>query len=219
MPILIDDDEVRIEAMALGLYETNAYIVVDKKTAESLLIDAPARPEAILAGLEGTRPRHILLTHGHFDHTGALEIMRTLLRAPLSAHRADSPVLRTPPETFLEDGDAIPLGGLKLEVLHTPGHTPGSLCFRLGNYLFAGDTIFPGGPGRTDTPDDFREIVESINRKIYTLADDTRIFPGHGPETTVGQSRQEYAVFAARPHEGVFGDVTWDIPSPPGGED
>jgi glyoxylase-like metal-dependent hydrolase (beta-lactamase superfamily II) len=209
MPVIVDDVEIRIEVMALGPYETNSYIVVDKKTNESLLVDAPARPDIILAGLEGTRPRHILLTHSHFDHTGALENLRALLRVPLAAHRADATVLARPPEVFLEDGFTIPLGGRQLEVLHTPGHTPGSLCFRLGLYLFAGDTIFPGGPGRTDTPDDFREIVASLNSKIFALADATRIFPGHGPETTVGQSRREYAVFAAHPHEGAFGDVTW----------
>jgi len=209
MPVIVDDGEVRIEVMALGPYETNAYVVIDKDTSESLLIDAPASPEVILASLEGTRPRHILLTHSHFDHTGALESLRTLLRVPLAAHRADSLILAMPPEDFLEDGFTIPLGGRKLEVLHTPGHTPGSLCFRLGKYLFAGDTVFPGGPGHTDTPDDFIEILASITGKIYALADDARIFPGHGPETTVEQSRREYAVFAARPHEGAFGDVTW----------
>ncbi len=210
MSVIVDDSELRIEKMELGPFGTNAYIVVEKSSGESLLIDAPASPDTILAGLEGTRPGNILLTHSHFDHTGALDSLRSVLRVPLAAHRADSSILKKPPETYLEDGDNVSLGSLRLGVLHTPGHTPGSLCFRLGKYLFAGDTLFPGGPGKTSTPDDFLQIIESITGKIYTLEDDTRVLPGHGDETAVGQSRQEYAVFAARPHEGICGDVTWN---------
>jgi hydroxyacylglutathione hydrolase len=209
MPVIAEDDRMRIDRMVLGPYDTNAYIVVAKGTGESIIIDAPASPDAIIAGLEGTRPVRILLTHGHFDHTGALEDLRLMLRVPLAAHPADTMILKNPPQILLEDGDSIALGGLTVRVSHTPGHTQGSLCFRLGGYLFAGDTVFPGGPGHTDTPDDFRQIIESIIGKIYTLPDDTRILPGHGEATTVADSRREYAVFAARPHDGAFGDVTW----------
>ena len=211
MPLIAEDNAVRIVRMELGPYATNCYVVVGKETGESLLIDAPDSPDVILAALDGTRPQRILLTHGHFDHTGALESMRDLLRVPLAGHRADSLWYEGTPEVFLEGGEAIPLGRLVIEVLHTPGHTPGSLCFRLGNYLFAGDTIFPGGPGHTDTPDDFKEILDSITRKILTLPDGTIILPGHGPQTTVARSKQEYAAFASRHRgDGMFGDVTWE---------
>jgi hydroxyacylglutathione hydrolase len=210
MSVIAEDNELRIARMELGPYATNCYVIVAKATGESLLIDAPDSPDVILASLNGTRPRRILLTHGHFDHTGALGELRTSLRVPLAAHRADSLWFEGTPEIFLEDGDTIELGGLVIEVLHTPGHTPGSLCFRLNNYLFAGDTIFPGGPGHTHTPDDFKEILESITRKILTLPDETIILPGHGLDTTVARSRQEYADFTSRHRgEGVFGDVTW----------
>jgi hydroxyacylglutathione hydrolase len=211
MPVIVEDNVLRIVKMVLGQYETNCYIAVDRQTGESMLIDAPDNPDIIMAALDGTRPRSILLTHGHFDHTGALKSLRTSLKVPLAAHRDDSLWYEGEPEIFLEDGDKMPLGNLSVAVLHTPGHTPGSLCFLLGSYLFAGDTIFPGGPGHTDTPEDFKVILDSITRKIFALPDETVILPGHGVQTTVGKSRAEYAVFAAR-HGGVgmFGDVTWN---------
>jgi hydroxyacylglutathione hydrolase len=211
MPVIAENDSFRIVKMELGQWATNCYVVVARETGESLLIDAPDGPDVILEALEGTRPRRILLTHGHFDHTGALESLRALLRVPLAAHRADSAWLARPPDVFLEDGENIPLGELMIEVRHTPGHTPGSLCFRIAGYLFGGDTVFPGGPGHTDTPDDFKEILASITRRIFTLPEETIILPGHGPETTVGQAKAEYAVFAARHRgDGMFGDVTWE---------
>ena len=210
MTVIVDNESIRIEKLVLGAYDTNAYIVVVKDSRESLVIDAPASPEVILAGLEGTTPHHILLTHGHFDHTGALASLRRSLSVPLAAHRDDAARLESPPEIFLEDGFTVPLGALSLEVLHTPGHTPGSLCFRLGDYLFAGDTLFTGGPGHTDTPDDFQQIVASISEKVLTLPEVTRVFPGHGAETTVARAKGEYARFASKEHPGIFGDVTWE---------
>jgi len=95
-------------------------------------------------------------------------------------------------------------------VLHTPGHTPGSLCFRVGRYLISGDTIFPGGPGRTSSPDDFKQIIKSITEKIFVLPDDTQIYPGHGNSTVLKNEKEEFAVFASRPHEpNLCGEVLW----------
>jgi hydroxyacylglutathione hydrolase len=117
--------------------------------------------------------------------------------------------LRDQPEILLKDGDTLKLGGLKIDVFFTPGHTPGSLCFKTGKYLFAGDTLFPGGPGHTVTPEDFKQITASINEKIYILPDDTEILPGHGDGTTVKKSKEEYAIYAAKPHGVLYGDVAW----------
>ncbi len=208
--ILINDDFISIEKLTLGPYETNTYIIICQRTKESLVIDAPAKASEIINRLGGTKPRYILLTHDHYDHTGVLVSLRARLKVPLATHLESSFQLNTPPEILLKDGDSLSLGNLKIQVLHTPGHTPGSLCFKIGKYLFAGDTIFPGGPGRTETPEDFQQILASIKKKIFRLPDDTMIFPGHGDSTTVKKAKEEYTIFAAKPRDSViYGDVTW----------
>jgi len=210
MTVIVNDSVVRIDKLTLGPYETNAYIVICKKTGESLVVDAPARASEIIASLKGTQPRYILLTHDHYDHTGVMTSLRSRLHVPLATHEASSWQLKTPPEILLYHGRSLKLGKLKIEVLHTPGHTPGSLCFKIAKYLFAGDTIFPGGPGHTDSPDDFKRILDSITGRIFTLPDDTAILPGHGEGTTVAKAKAEYAIFAARSHSpDLYGDITW----------
>jgi len=111
---------------------------------------------------------------------------------------------------LLNEGDVLWLGELEFTILHTPGHTPGSLCFRVGRYLLSGDTIFPGGPGKTSSSDDFRQIIKSITKKIFVLPDDTRIYPGHGDSTVLRKEKDEFAVFVSRPHaRDLHGDVLW----------
>jgi len=210
MAIIVNDSVVRVEKLTLGPYETNTYIVVCNKTGESLVVDAPAGASEIVAALQGTQAKYILLTHDHFDHTGVMTSLRSRLRVPLATHEASSWQLKTPPEIILKDGDILTLGKLNVEVLHTPGHTPGSLCFKVGKYLFAGDTIFPGGPGHTDSPEDFKQILDSITGRILKLPGETLIWPGHGDGTTIGKAKAEYTVFASHPHPpDLFGDVLW----------
>jgi hydroxyacylglutathione hydrolase len=208
--IIVDNDILRIEKLTLGPYETNAYTVVCKKTGESLAADAPAGASEIIASLKGTKPRYILLTHDHYDHVGVIVSLRARLKVPLATHIDNTYQLKTPPEIIVKNGDTLKLGKLEVDVLFTPGHTPGSLCFKVDKYLLAGDTIFPGGPGHTDTPDDFRQIMISIKEKIFRLPDDTVILPGHGNSTTVKQAKAEYAVFASHEHrQDIYGDITW----------
>jgi glyoxylase-like metal-dependent hydrolase (beta-lactamase superfamily II) len=210
MAVVVKDDDIQIERLELGPFGTNAYIVVCQKTRHSALIDAPAEPAIIIDRLRETNPGYILLTHDHVDHLGALAELRYRLKVPLGVHALDSGNLSSPPEVLLNDGDTISCGHLRLEVLHTPGHTPGSLCFRYGRYLMAGDTIFRGGPGKTASPDAFRQIVESITRKIFVLPDETRIYPGHGEDTILKKEKDEFAIFASRPHRrDLCGDVVW----------
>jgi glyoxylase-like metal-dependent hydrolase (beta-lactamase superfamily II) len=175
-----------------------------------VLVDAPAEAPEILKQLQGTNPRYILITHSHTDHTGALSELKSKLRIPIGAHRLDAKGLSPRPDLLLNDGEEISFGNISLKVLHTPGHTPGSLCFLIGKHLISGDTIFPGGPGKTESPHDLKQIIESITRKVFVLPDDTEIYPGHGDPTIVRKEKTELAIFSSRPHDpNLFGTVLW----------
>lgn len=210
MAVIVKNKTLRIERLTLGPWETNAYIVVCQKTWTSVLIDAPAEADTILEKLEGTKPQYILLTHNHVDHIGALAELHSRLKVPLAAHALDSKNLEVKPEIQLDDGDTLSVGDLSLDVLHTPGHTRGSLCFKVGRYLLSGDSIFTGGPGATRTPADLKQIIESLTAKIFVLPDNTRIYPGHGDSTVLKKEREEFAVFSSRSHDpNLCGDVVW----------
>ena len=210
MTIVAEDGTIRIEKLQLGAFGTNAYILTCQRTGDSVLVDAPAEAEKIMESLKGTNPKYILLTHNHMDHTSALPALRDRLGLPLAAHPADAGVLNPPPEIRLNDGGVVSFGDIRLEVRHTPGHTPGSLCFRTGKYLISGDTIFPGGPGKTGSPADFTQIIKSITSQIFPLEDDTQVYPGHGDSTTVKKEKEAFASFSSRPHDpDLCGDVLW----------
>ncbi|MEE9399014.1 MAG: MBL fold metallo-hydrolase [Dehalococcoidales bacterium] len=210
MAIVAKDNDIQIEKLELGSFGTNAYILTCQQTTDSVLVDAPAEASRIIDKLKGTNSRYILLSHNHMDHTGALGELRSQLGIPLAAHAADSGILTPPPELTLNDGDTVSFGNIKLEVMHTPGHTPGSLCFRTGKYLISGDTIFPGGPGKTGSPSNFAQILESITSRIFTLDDDTQVYPGHGETTVLKKAKDEFALFSSRPHHpDLCGDVLW----------
>ncbi len=210
MVTVAKDDDIQIERLELGPFGTNAYIVICLKTRDSLLIDTPADASTIMDRLKGTNPKYILLTHNHMDHLGALSKLHSKLKVPLAVHALDAGNLPSPPEMLLSNGDTISLANLTIEVLHTPGHTPGSLCFKVGRYLISGDTIFPGGAGKTWLPADFKQIVKSITEKIFVLPDDTQIYPGHGDSTVLRKEKDEFAVFSSRPHNpDLCGEVLW----------
>lgn len=180
-------DFKKIEA---GSYENNCYIVACPRSGECAIIDPAAEAQRILNGVKGKRVSYILITHGHMDHIGALEEVRRNTGAPVGIHEADSRSLQDPPDFFLLDGQIIKFGDINLKAIHTPGHTPGGVCFLSGKILFSGDTIFPNGPGNTSLPgSDYQLILKSIHSKIFVLPDDTVIYPGHGLETTVGREK------------------------------
>jgi len=210
MAIVVKDNNLQIEKLQLGPFGTNAYILTCRQTGDSVVVDAPAEADKIAERLKETKPRYILLTHNHMDHTGALSELRSKLRVSLATHAADAVILSLPPEIQLNDSDIVSFGNIKLEVMHTPGHTPGSLCFKTGKYLISGDTIFPGGPGKTRSPVDFEQIVKSITGKIFNLDDNTQVYPGHGDSTILKKEKEEFAIFSSRPHHpNLCGDVLW----------
>ena len=210
MAVVIKDDNLEIDKLTLGPFGTNSYVIICPLTGESVAVDAPAGAGEILKRLEGTHPRFILITHTHMDHLGALSELKSALEIPVAVHPLDAKGLPLQPEILLSDGDTVSFGKVDLRVLHTPGHTPGSLCFLTGNYLISGDTLFPGGPGKTRSPGDLKQIIESIQGKIFPLPDDTHVFPGHGDSTILKKEKEEFALFSSRAHDpNLCGDVLW----------
>jgi len=206
----VDNDSVRIDQLILGPFETNSYILTCRATGESVVIDAPADADVILRHVKPTSPRYIVITHTHMDHVGALPALRSMLQIPVAVHPLDAGRLQSPPDMALCDGGSLSFGRTALHVLHTPGHTPGSVCLLNGKSLLAGDTIFLDGPGRTNSPADFRQIIKSICSKIFPLPDDIRIYPGHGETAILGQEKAKFTAFSSRPHASdLFGDVLW----------
>ena len=213
MSIAEKDDHVQIDRLETAPFGTNAYVIKCLATGDSVLVDAPGESKRIEQILKGTNPRYILITHSHIDHVGALSELKSGLGVPVAAHPLDARNLPVPPDIILNDSDEVAFGNVKLKVLHTPGHTPGSLCFLAGRYLMSGDTLFPGGPGKTGTPENMRQIIESITGKIFVLPDNTPVHPGHGDSTVLKKEKEEFAVFISRPHSpGLCGDVLWLSP-------
>ena len=208
----VKDETIQIERYELGPFGTNSYVVTCIKTGDSVVFDAPGDAQKILDHLQPTNPKFILMTHNHMDHTGALSELKSALNVPIAAHAADADRLPLAPDMMLVDGDDVKCGNILFTVMHTPGHTPGSLCFYTEGYLISGDTLFPDGPGKTGSPADFNRIVDSLQRKIFVLPEDTRVFPGHGNHTILGKEKRAFEAFAARSHDpNLCGDVLWSM--------
>ena len=181
---------MELKRLEVGFFENNCYVLICPRTRESAIIDPAAESKRILGEARGAKVRYILITHGHMDHIGALEEVRKQTGADVGIHARDAHALREKPDFSLEDGQIIRFGDVTLKVLHTPGHSPGSVCFLTGNILFSGDTIFPNGPGNTAIAGANEELIlSSIHSKIFTLPEDTIIYPGHGLETTVDREK------------------------------
>lgn len=205
-----DTEGPRLERLVLGPWATNCYIISDPTSQEATIVDPAADPDKIVNAVASYKPRQILLTHGHMDHSGAVASLKGRLGLPVGLHRLDAGLAQIVPDLELKDGGKLSLGQMTITVLHTPGHTPGSLTFLVGNDALVGDLIFPGGPGATRTPIDFGVILRSITAKILPLPEKTRLHPGHGDGLNVARARQEVSAFLCRPAKAnLCGEVHW----------
>ena len=195
----------------LGSFGNNAYLIQDRASGEAIVVDAPDGGERLLDALGDGKVSAIVVTHRHPDHWMSIDALKQATGAPVLCHEADRAPYAEKVDGALADGDEIELGELRVRVIHTPGHTPGSLCFLVGGRLISGDTLFPGGPGRTNQPEDLQEEIRSITSRLFELPDETVVHPGHGDDGAIGQSKREYIVFAAKEHPpDLCGDVTWE---------
>ncbi len=207
---IMKDEQKALLHLETKPFGTNAYMLICLQNNESILIDAPGSAEIIKEQLKNTRVKYILMTHNHMDHVTDLEALHNEWKTVLAVHKDDAEKLPVKADQFLSDGEIIKCGNIELVVLHTPGHTPGSLCFKIDNYLIAGDTIFPGGPGKTASPGAFKQIMASIEEKIMPLPDETVILPGHGEKTILKTEKELFKAFKnARKNYELSGDVSW----------
>lgn len=183
-----EGDDLIVRKLRIGQMENNVYVLECPETHKALLIDCSFEPDEIERGCEGAEIVAIVQTHAHFDHVQALQEMKKRLQVPIYAHPGESYPVSI--DRDLNEGDTIPFGNREAKVFHTPGHTPGGICLLSGRHLISGDTLFPGGPGNTwDDADNFATIIEQIRSKLFTLPDDTAVYPGHGDDTTIGAEK------------------------------
>ena len=182
--------DFQLKKFEVGEMGNNCYVLIDPETKEALIIDAAFDPERILSEVQGLKVQRILTTHGHYDHHQAFDPVRKALRVPGGIGEADAEMLDTAPDFTIKDGDSFKFGRNEVVAIHTPGHTPGSTCFLIGSHLFTGDTLFPGGPGNTKKDAErFKQIIGSIDSRLFTLPENTVVLPGHGKDTTIGHEK------------------------------
>jgi hydroxyacylglutathione hydrolase len=198
---------VTIHTLVVGRLETNCYII--ESGGEALMVDPGDEPERIFRFVKGlkAKPASIVATHAHFDHVLGVDYLRRVLKSTFLIHRDDLPVLESmqtrvrqfmgfevppPPkvDSYLKDDDVLRVGEETIRVLHTPGHSPGSVSLSGEGYVFTGDALFNQSIGRTDLPGgDLNTLIHSIKERLFKMDDNTTVYPGHGPETTIGDEK------------------------------
>lgn len=183
-----EGNDLIVRKIEVGTMENNVYVLECPETHEAFIVDGCFEPDSIIDGAKGANVVGILQTHGHGDHVQALPDLKERLGVPVYAHTGDDYPI--PIDHELVDGEELTFGARTLTVLHTPGHTPGGTCFLSGRHLVSGDTLFPGGPGNTwGNKEAFVQIIESVEKKLFVLDDDTFVYPGHGADTTIGKEK------------------------------
>ena len=207
-----------LERLVVGMLQTNCYLLADPHTHQAAVIDPGGEVDRILARIAHHKLEvvSILNTHGHFDHVLDAWSLQGKVGGQIALHRDDQPILKDrsvglmavltslkrspkgPVDRWLRDGDQVQVGRMCLEVLETPGHTPGHISYYLSeaDLIFVGDTLFAGSIGRTDFPGgSYDQLIRSVRTKIFPLSDSTKVYPGHGPETTVGREKRTNPFF------------------------
>ena len=193
-----------LKRLEVGVYGANCYILADKKTKEAAVIDPGGDARSIWEKVQEYNfiLKYIILTHGHGDHIGGLKELKDLSNAPIYMHKEDlylledkhknhsaimgGNVIEMSADAYVEDGEILDLGGLELNIIHTPGHTKGGICIYVNNIVFTGDTLFANSIGRTDLDGgDYNTIISSIKNKLMSLDEQTTVLPGHGPATKI----------------------------------
>ena len=198
-----------MRSFELGMFSTNCYIIADADSRDALIIDPGEEADTLIEAVrsDDINVLGIVNTHGHADHIAANGAVKGEFRCPIIVHTLDSKYLldsdlnlsafigshaplSPPADKLVDDGDEIAIGDLAFKVIHTPGHTPGGICLYMDGILFSGDTLFAGSIGRADFPGgSHQQLVESIQSKLMILPNDTIVYPGHGPRTTIGSER------------------------------
>ena len=220
----IHDGELwSIDAFVSG-FSNNAYLITSKATNQSVIVDTPDQPNELIAAAKETAVAAILITHNHWDHLQGFAAVTDEFPVPVGIGADDAPAVRDQHsyDDLIDVGhDAmLDFGGITLRCIFTPGHTPGSTCYILPSespgsrpHVFTGDTLFPGGPGKSGSPEALDQMLTSIRTRIHTLPEEAAVLPGHGDGTTIGASVAESAGFPYwdredRPAD-LSGDVTW----------
>lgn len=199
---------MKVKTVVVGPLQVNTYIVYDPLSLEAVIIDPGDEPDMIIDAVNelGVKVKYIICTHGHFDHIGAIIDIKDETKAPVLLHQDEHYIYskakeasaiwgfntedQPTPDKFLADADEISVSGFTLKVIHTPGHSPGSICLYDGKVLFSGDTLFEGSIGRTDFVGGDMQLMRKSLQKLMQLPDDTIVYPGHGDKTTISQEKR-----------------------------
>lgn len=209
-------NELKIETITVGAFAMNSFLLMDPQSNEAIFIDPGGEADKLIKAVESKNLnlKCIINTHCHIDHVAELSIVKKHFDVPFYIHRGDLSLLDNLKEqggyfgihiegipevtSFLEDGDHIQFGKFKGTILHTPGHSPGSISILIGDHVFVGDVLFLDSIGRTDLPGgDYDQLISTIRTKLFTLNDGTTVYPGHGPNTSIARERQYNPFFNA----------------------
>jgi glyoxylase-like metal-dependent hydrolase (beta-lactamase superfamily II) len=206
---------LKLKVLPVGEYQANCYVLIASGEEDVLLFDPGGDSEKILEWVAPLRVDQILLTHGHPDHVGGLAAVRRVTGAPVGIHPLDAEAFDLQTDFTFQGGTEIHFHGAVLKVVHIPGHTSGSVAFRIEDghvppRALVGDAIFPGGPGHTSSPEALAKSIDSLAETVFTWPDSTLLYPGHGEPTSVGAEREAFEAFRSEPLPlDLYGDVNW----------